>query len=128
VLELQVCEDEVFAFYRSPNAGPAIGGSLARVRPGGRFKGLSFDRLRALGTGRHEVEVDARARTERGQEPGSRSDRERAVADFHWALFGYTVGACTAEGVLDQARQVIRSEGVAAGRAPGEDAGDGRAD
>lgn len=107
MLELRVSEDEVFAFYRPPDAGPNVGGYFGRVYPGGQFKGLPFDRLRALGTGRHEAEADERAGSDRGPEPAGRTEAVRRMEDFRYALFLYTVGAARDWEVLAFARRVV---------------------
>ena len=110
MLELQVGEAEVFAFYRPPNAGPNVGAYLRTVFPGGHFKGIGFEALRSLGTGLHDVPVDERAPSEQGQEPAGWTEWDRRMAAFHYALFAYGVGAVTATGVLNRARAVFDHE------------------
>jgi hypothetical protein len=69
MLRLEVTGPEILISYRPPDAGPNVGGYLGSVFPGGRFKGLGYDELLALGTGRREVLVDEAAPSTRGSEP-----------------------------------------------------------
>jgi hypothetical protein len=109
MLTVQVEDDEVFAHYLSPDAGPNNGGYLGQVFPDGNFKGLTFEQLRALGSGQHDVTVDERARSDRGCEPG-RPEYDRRLAAFRFALFMYTVGVCNATEVLQRAREAVHHE------------------
>ena len=109
-LKLQVGDGTVFAYYLPSNAGPNVGGYRGQVFPGGHFKGVGFEQLRALGNGRHEFALDERIRSERGREPEFESDWHRQFERFQFSLFIYGVGACVAREVLDTAREVIRLE------------------
>ncbi len=110
MLELQVGDAVVFAYYQPPDAGPDVGGYLGRVRAGGQFKGLDFDQLRYLGSGRHDVILDERRRDRPGAEPEYRSEHDRLFERFRFSLFMYSVGACAAHVVLSSACEVIRLE------------------
>ena len=118
-LELQVSDDVVFAHYLPADAGPNNGGYLGRVYPGGSFHGVGFDELRALGTGRHAVAVDERARSARGREPEYESEWRQLFERFQFSLFMYGVGACVAIEVLAAAREVIRLESPSKPAEPG---------
>lgn len=109
-LELQIADDVVFAYYRRADAGPCTGGYLGLVYADGHFKGVGFDELQALGTGRHAVALDERVRSELGQEPRYESEWQRLFARFEFSLFMHRVGACVALEVLAVARDIIQLE------------------
>jgi hypothetical protein len=107
MLTVHVEDDEVFAHYLPPDAGPNNGGYLGRVLQAGHFKGLAFEQLRALGAGQHDVALDECASSDPGREPDGRTEYDRRLAAFRFALFMYTVGACNAAEVLHRAREVV---------------------
>jgi hypothetical protein len=101
---------KVYAHYREPNAGPNNGGCVASIYPGGRFLGLTFEQLRALGSGVHQVEVpDERDMSSTGEEPTYKSERERQYEVFCFALFGHCVGLYTELEVLTFAERAIEA-------------------
>jgi hypothetical protein len=111
VLELQVTDDVVFAHYRPSDAGPNAGGYVAQVWPGGAFLGCNFDRLKAMGTGQHAVDLDEECEEDlKGVEPEFDSEWRREFERFKFVLFMYGVGACVPLDVLSSARTVIRLE------------------
>ncbi|WP_437315837.1 DUF6210 family protein [Sorangium sp. So ce385] len=110
MLELQVGARVVFAHYLPADAGPNNGGYLGLVYPGGTFYGVGFDELRALGTGRHQLALDERARSERGREPEYESEWQRQFERFQFMLFSYSVGAYVALEVLSAAREIFELE------------------
>ena len=107
-LELQAGRNVVFAYFHSADDG----GYLGQVYPGGHFHGVGFDELHTLGTGRHQVALDERAKSEQGQEPEYESESQRRFERFKWYLFMYGVGVCVALEVLGAAREIILLEAV----------------
>ncbi|XXX75541.1 hypothetical protein WMF30_48615 [Sorangium sp. So ce134] len=118
-LELQIGNRVVFAHYLPADAGPNNGGYVGRVFPGGTFHGVGFDELRALGTGRHQLALDERARSEPGHEPQYESEWRRLFEGFQFTLFMYCVGACSALEVLSEAREIIQLESQSEQAEPG---------
>jgi hypothetical protein len=110
MLTVHLDDDEVFAHYLPPDAGPNNGGYLGRVFPDGHFKGLAFEQLRALNSGQHDVAVDEHTRSDPGREPEGRTEYDRRLKAFQFALFMYTVGASTAAEVLHRAREAVHYE------------------
>ena len=99
MLVLEVVKPEIHAFYLPKDAGPNIGGYLGRIYPGGSFHGLGYQELLTLGSGSHDVEIDERARSERGNTPAVQAQDE-LLRKLRWSLFMYQVGACAEGEVL----------------------------
>lgn len=106
-LVLHVVGDDAFVFYQMSSRP---GGYIARVWPGGEFKGPGFDQLLSLGTGEHEVGLDDRLPVRRGPEPRYESEWRQQFAEFQYMLFRYHVGVATASEVLSSAYHVFRLE------------------
>src|SRR4051812_11597199 len=100
MLVLEVGAPEIRAFYQPPGAGPNVGGYLGRVFPGGNFLGISYEQLRALGNGSHEVVAEERTRGSSGAEPPNQTEDQRRLDELRWVLFMHRVGACTESSVL----------------------------
>jgi hypothetical protein len=101
---------EIFVSYRALDASSNNGGSVARLYPGGRFHGITFEELLGLGSDHHEFLADARDRGLEGTPPSYASERDRLLADFKMTLFMYEAGAYTALEVLAIARATLNSE------------------
>ena len=107
-LILQVVGNQsVFVFHR---AGRGDGGYLARVWPGGEFRGLNFDQLISLGSGEHELDLCEHLPVRHGVEPQYESEWRRQFEHFRFVLFKYYVNASSPIEVLNSAREVIRLE------------------
>jgi hypothetical protein len=109
-VEIEVGDDVVFAYYVPADAGPNVGGYLAKVFAGGQFLSVGYADLRALGTGHHQIAMDERAQLESGPEPEYESEWRQRFEEFQFTLFMHRVGACVALDVLSAASEVVRLE------------------
>src|SRR5262249_8497727 len=107
-LILQVVGNQaVFVFHRTSSGD---GGYLARVWPGGEFRGLNFDQLHSLGSGEHQLDLDEHLPVRQGTEPRYESAWTPRVDQFRFGFFRYYVNASSPIEVLNSAREVIRLE------------------
>ncbi len=112
MLFIEVADGEILVHYLAPDAGPNNGGYLGRVFPGGNFHGLSYRKLLALGSGSHEVEVNERASSNRGNEPTCSAEDEM-LGELRWSMFMYQVGACIADEVIHSALLAMTPNNIA---------------
>jgi hypothetical protein len=74
-LALELHEYAIFYHWNYSPPVKNIGGCSGRIYPDGALHGKSFDCLKTLGNGVHDVQIDEKLRTPNGTKPEFADDR-----------------------------------------------------
>ena len=103
-LSLELQDSAIFYHWNYSPPVKNIGGSFGSVYPDGALFGISFNELRSLGSGTHDMQMDEHNWTSTGTKPELGPDQKQLEL-LKLVLFGYEHGVFTATECLQHALQ-----------------------
>ena len=101
-LSLELHESAIFYHWNYSPPLKNIGGSFGRIFSDGALFGRTFDELKTLGSGTHDIRMDEHKRTPAGTRPRYNDERKQFEL-FKLTAFGYRHGAFTDTDLLQSA-------------------------
>ena len=98
-LSLEVHDYVIFYHWNYSPAVKNVGGSFGHIYSDGALFGLSFNELKLLGNGTHDIQLDEHNRTPNGTKPDFDGDQKQLEL-FKTVAFGYHHGVFTKTDLL----------------------------